>query len=86
MFLTSLCTNSTAGPQWYLHEVDLTNRFQDVSNSGSPVLIQGSSSASNDSDDYDSTTQTVSFKAIEQSQRPALLEVQNTSAMPNRVI
>jgi len=73
MFLTDVCLDSQAKVHWFLHEVDITNQFQDVANSGSPVEIAGSSGGS-------------TFSAAEVLQRPALLEVQNPGGTPANVI
>ena len=86
MFLTSACKNSGSTVEWYLHEIDLTNNLRDVPSSNSPLQILGTSSAADYADDYDPPTQTVSFMAFEESQRPALLEVTNSYASPNPII
>ena len=73
MFLTDVCLDSQAQVHWFLHEVDITNEFQDVANSGSPIEISGSSGGN-------------TFAAGEVLQRPALLEVQNAGGTPANVI
>lgn len=73
MFLTDVCLDSQAHTHWFLHEVDITNEFQDVPNSGSPIEIAGSNGGD-------------TFSAGEVLQRPALLEVQNPGGTPANVI
>ena len=73
MFLTDVCLDSQAKVHWFLHEVDITNQFKDVANSGSPLEIAGSSGGN-------------TFAAGEVLQRPALLEVQNPGGTPANVI
>ena len=73
MFLTDVCLDSQAQVHWFLHEVDITNRFLDVPNAGSPIEIAGSSGGN-------------TFSAAEVLQRPALLEVQNPGGTPANVI
>jgi hypothetical protein len=73
MFLTDVCLDSQSMVHWFLHEVDITNQFQDVPNSGSPLEIAGSNGGD-------------TFSAGEVLQRPALLEVQDPSGTPANVI
>ena len=73
MFLTNVCLDSQSHVHWFLHEVDITNQFQDVPNSGSPLEIAGSSGGD-------------TFSAGEVLQRPSLLEVQNPGGTPANVI
>ena len=73
MFLTDVCMDSQSKVHWFLHEVDITNEFQDVPNSGSPVEIAGSNGGD-------------TFSAGEVLQRPALLEVANPSGTPANII
>jgi hypothetical protein len=73
MFLTDVCLDSQAKVHWFLHEVDITNGFEDVPNSHSPLEIAGSNGGA-------------TFSAGEVLQRPALLEVENPGGTPANVI
>ena len=73
MFLADVCMDSQARIHWFLHEVDITNQFRDVPNSGSPMEITGSNGGD-------------TFAAGEVLQRPALLEVENPSGTPANII
>jgi hypothetical protein len=73
MFLTDICLDSQAKTHWFLHEVDITNQFQDVTGSGSPLEIAGSNGGAK-------------FVPGTVMQRPALLEVQNPGGSPANAI
>lgn len=79
MYVTSLCQNASAQPQWWLHKINLTTG-SDISTIQFGATVGGTTGA----DDYSSGS--IAFPAGEVLQRSALLEVRNSYATPGVLV